>query len=141
MLPIINTLLADPRDLVGDGESCEPQAVIISPTRELCIQIFEEARKFSFNSSIKVAKAYGGTSVGYQRRHLVGGCHILVATPGRMIDFMNRGSISFASTRFVVLDEADRMLDMGFLPNVEEVLGHASMVATVSFFLIYKNSF
>jgi len=130
LLPIIHTLLAEPQDLNFDGDHSEPQAIIVSPTRELTIQIYEEARKFSFNSAIKVVKAYGGTSVNHQRQHVLGGCHILVATPGRMNDFVRRGSISFSSTRFVVLDEADRMLDMGFLPNMEEMLGHASMVPT-----------
>ncbi|KAF5304883.1 hypothetical protein FQR65_LT00767 [Abscondita terminalis] len=130
LLPIIHCLLAEPSELVYDGECSQPQAIIVSPTRELCIQIFEEARKFSFNSQIKVAKAYGGTSVGYQKKHVVSGCHILVATPGRMHDFVKRGSISFGSTRFVVLDEADRMLDMGFLSSMEEMLSHATMVPT-----------
>ncbi|KAK4885326.1 hypothetical protein RN001_001597 [Aquatica leii] len=130
LLPIIHCLLAEPSELIYDGECSQPQAIIVSPTRELCIQIFEEARKFSFNSAIKVAKAYGGTSVGYQRKHVSDGCHILVATPGRMHDFVKRGSISFASTRFVVLDEADRMLDMGFLSSMEEMLSHTTMVPT-----------
>lgn len=60
------------------------------------------------------------------------GCHILVATPGRMNDFVKRGNVTFNSTRFVVLDEADRMLDMGFISDVEQFMDHDSMVPTVS---------
>ncbi|XP_018318686.1 ATP-dependent RNA helicase vasa [Agrilus planipennis] len=130
LLPIVHTLIAEPEELVADGTSCSPQVVIISPTRELTIQIYEEARKFAHNSIIKVVVAYGGTSVGYQKDRMKMGCHILVATPGRMNDFVKRGSLSFSATRFVVLDEADRMLDMGFLPEVEHMMEHQSMVPT-----------
>jgi probable ATP-dependent RNA helicase DDX4 len=59
------------------------------------------------------------------------GCHILVATPGRLLDFMNRGRITFSSLRFLILDEGDRMLDMGFLPDIEQIMGHPTMVPNV----------
>jgi len=59
------------------------------------------------------------------------GCHILVATPGRLLDFMNKGRITFSSLRFLILDEGDRMLDMGFLPDIEQMMGHPTMVPNV----------
>jgi len=59
------------------------------------------------------------------------GCHILVATPGRLLDFVNKGRIKFSSLRFLILDEGDRMLDMGFLPDIEQIMGHPTMVPNV----------
>lgn len=102
----------------------------MSPTRELAIQIYEQAKKFAYNSTVKTVVAYGGTSVNHQKNIILNGCHILVATPGRLNDFVKRKHISFASVQFFVLDEADRMLDMGFLPTVEQMMGDSSMVAT-----------
>lgn len=67
------------------------------------------------------------------------GVHIIVATPGRLLDFVNRGLITFSSLRFFVLDEADRMLDMGFQNDVETILSHSSMVTSVSIILILTN--
>ncbi|KAK9505265.1 hypothetical protein O3M35_009356 [Rhynocoris fuscipes] len=128
LLPIINTLLEHPADLVITSTSVEPQAVIMSPTRELTIQIFNEARKFAHGSILKIALVYGGTATFHQANTLMRGCHILVATPGRLNDFVSRGRVSFASIRFFVLDEADRMLDMGFKPEIEKMLLHESMV-------------
>lgn len=135
MLPIIHRLLADNKDLVVENH-VEPQTVIVSPTRELCIQIFNEAKKFARDSILKVCILYGGTSVMHQKTNVMRGCHILVATPGRLNDFVNRGYITFASTRFMVLDEADRMLDMGFLPCVEDIMNHNTMTPTVSVYLL-----
>lgn len=126
--------MENPTPLVVDMEHTEPQVLIVSPTRELAIQIYEEARKFSHDSGLKTVLAYGGTSVGYQRKHVANGCHILVCTPGRMGDFAKKGIITFSSIRFVVLDEADRMLDMGFLSTMEETLGDPTMPPTVSLY-------
>ncbi|XP_050506816.1 ATP-dependent RNA helicase vasa-like [Diabrotica virgifera virgifera] len=130
LLPMINQLLTSQEGPVMDGNCCQPRVVIVSPTRELTIQIFEQAKKFAHNSIVKAVVAYGGASVSYQRNHVLAGCHILVATPGRLNDFVTRGHLSFASVQYFVLDEADRMLDMGFLPTVEQMLGHATMPAT-----------
>ncbi|KAL0820580.1 hypothetical protein ABMA28_006424 [Loxostege sticticalis] len=130
LLPIINTLLQDVRELIVGPNGCaQPQVIIVSPTRELTLQIFNEARKFSYGSILKIAVAYGGTAVRHQGDNIARGCHILVATPGRLHDFVDRSRVSFESVRFVVLDEADRMLDMGFIPSVEKMMDHPTMVA------------
>ncbi|XP_043583700.1 ATP-dependent RNA helicase vasa [Bombus pyrosoma] len=129
-IPIIHLLLQRNADLELSSAFCEPQALIISPTRELTMQIWQEIAKFSYNSYLKTAVAYGGTSVIHQGGKLSAGCHVLVATPGRLMDFVDRGRIKFSSLQFLVLDEADRMLDMGFLPNVEKIVDHETMSNT-----------
>ncbi|CAH1404191.1 unnamed protein product [Nezara viridula] len=126
LLPIIHMLLKDKADIVS-GQGTEPQVVVCSPTRELALQIFNEARKFAFGSIIRIAIAYGGTASFHQASQISKGCHILVATPGRLNDFVGRGLVKFSSCRFFVLDEADRMLDMGFLPAIEQMLDHETM--------------
>jgi hypothetical protein len=67
------------------------------------------------------------------------GCHIVVATPGRLVDFVNKGRITFSSIRFIVLDEADRMLDMGFMPEIERIMSHSTMVPNVGYLLYYHS--
>jgi len=128
IVPIIHTLLESPRDLIRTGSSCEPQAIIISPTRELAMQIHQQVMKFSLGSVLRSVLIYGGTSTMHQGNKVAAGCHILVATPGRLLDFLGRGRIRLSSLRFLVLDEADRMLDMGFLPDVEKIVDHDTMV-------------
>ena len=130
LLPMINSLLNDPKDLVVSPEHCEPHAIIVSPTRELTLQIFNEARKFSHGSVIRTVVTYGGAATYHQAEQIKKGCHILVATPGRLLDFVEKGRITFSSLRFLVLDEADRMLDMGFMPDIEHMMAHSSMVPT-----------
>lgn len=127
VVPIIHTLLESPRDLIKTSTSCEPHVIIISPTRELTSQIHQQVRKFALNSILRSELAYGGTSVMHQTNRVLNGCHILVATPGRLLDFMGRGKIKLSSLRFLVLDEADRMLDMGFLPDIEKIIDHETM--------------
>ncbi|KOX80952.1 ATP-dependent RNA helicase vasa, isoform A [Melipona quadrifasciata] len=127
-VPIINMLLERNAELVVTSSHCEPQVVIVSPTRELTIQIWQQIVKFSLNSILKTVVVYGGTSVNHQRGKLFAGCHILVATPGRLLDFVEKGRIKFSSVQFFVLDEADRMLDMGFLPDIEKIVDHETMV-------------
>lgn len=141
LLPIINSLLENQRDLLVEGNCITPHCVIISPTRELTTQIYDQARKFARTSIIKICQVYGGTQVFHQRNKLVGGCHILVATPGRLLAFVRDGLINFSATRFVVLDEADRMLDMGFLPDVETVMRHPTMNSGNRQTLMYSATF
>uniref|UniRef100_A0AAG5DSV2 RNA helicase n=1 Tax=Anopheles atroparvus TaxID=41427 RepID=A0AAG5DSV2_ANOAO len=126
MLPMIHHLLSiDGMDFF----SRKPYIVIVAPTRELAIQIHDEARKFAYGTKLKVCVSYGGTAVYSQMQSMNTGCQILVATPGRLIDFMGRGAVTFENVKFVVLDEADRMLDMGFLPSIEKVMEHETMAA------------
>ena len=127
LLPIINTLLIDPKDLVTQ-QHCEPHAVIISSIRELTLQIFHEARKFSHGSFVRTVVEYGGTSSYHEAQDVMKGCHILVATLGRLLDFVNKGQIIFSSLCFFIFDEGDRMLDMDFLPDLEQIMGHPTMV-------------
>ncbi|XP_034140754.1 ATP-dependent RNA helicase vasa [Drosophila guanche] len=125
LLPILTKLLDDATDL----EIGKPQAVIVSPTRELAIQIYHEARKFSYESYLKISILYGGTSVKYQNESIMMGCHVLIGTPGRLLDFVERAFITFDDTRFLVMDEADRMLDMGFSESMRKIVNHCTMRA------------
>jgi superfamily II DNA/RNA helicase len=106
-----------------------PPALVISPTRELTVQIFDEARKFSYRSVIRVAVCYGGAPIRDQIRQIEGGCQLLVATPGRLIDMMERGIIGVDCVSHLVLDEADCMLDMGFEPQIRRIVEQDSMPA------------
>lgn len=131
LLPIIDKLMEEQSSPITEGYTAQPNVVIISPTRELAIQIYDQARKFAYNTIVKIVLCYGGTSVVHQRNQVTRGCHILVATPGRINDFVTHKHVSFVSCQCFILDEADRMLDMGFLPMIEEMLGHETMPSTV----------
>jgi ATP-dependent RNA helicase DDX3X len=91
-----------------------PEALIMAPTRELAQQIHEEARRFTYCAGIASVCIYGGADVRDQLRQIDRGCDLLVATPGRLVDLIERGRLGMDNVRFLVLDEADRMLDMGF---------------------------
>ncbi|EGF79236.1 hypothetical protein BATDEDRAFT_35392 [Batrachochytrium dendrobatidis JAM81] len=104
-----------------------PISLILAPTRELAIQIYEESKKFAYRSWVRPCVAYGGTPISDQLRDLERGCQLLVATPGRLVDLMERGRVSLASIRYLVLDEADRMLDMGFEPQIRQIVQQADM--------------
>ncbi|MGC8749393.1 DEAD/DEAH box helicase [Hydrotalea sp.] len=100
-----------------------PQALIVCPTRELCLQIVHEIELFKkFKQQIQVVAVYGGTSIGLQIRDLKKGVHIVVATPGRLIDLIERKAIQLDQISYVVLDEADEMLNMGFKDDIEFIL-------------------
>lgn len=106
-----------------DIESRETQALILSPTRELCLQIADDLKDFSkYMHGIHVAAVYGGASIELQIRALKKGAQVIVATPGRLIDLMNRGVAKLESVRNVVLDEADEMLNMGFSDSINAIL-------------------
>ena len=104
-----------------------PIAMVLAPTRELAAQISTEARKFVSHTGIRVVVVYGGADPKTQARELDRGCDILVATPGRLLDFQNRGRLALTMVKYVVLDEADRMLDMGFEPQIRNVLESEEM--------------
>ncbi|MDR2707759.1 MAG: DEAD/DEAH box helicase [Nitrososphaerota archaeon] len=98
------------------------QGLILAPTRELAVQVADNMSKFGKYAKIRVLPVYGGESINKQIHALKGNIHIVVGTPGRIIDLMKRGVLHLSSVRIVVLDEADRMLDMGFLEDVEYIL-------------------
>ena len=101
----------------------ETQALILSPTRELCLQIADDLRDFSkYMDDIHIEAVYGGASIEQQIRALRKGAQIIVATPGRLIDLMNRGVAQLDNVYNVVLDEADEMLNMGFSESIDAIL-------------------
>jgi ATP-dependent RNA helicase DeaD len=112
-IPIIERL--DPRD----GPA---QALILCPTRELAVQVNDEFSRLSVRHGLRCTVVYGGDSMGRQLQELRGGAHVIVATPGRLLDHLRRSSLKLDGIRVIVLDEADRMLDMGFAPDVEAIL-------------------
>ncbi len=102
-----------------------PQTLILCPTRELCLQIAGDLSDFSQKiPSVRVLPVYGGSSINSQIKSLKRGVHIIVATPGRLIDLINRKTVSLENVHTVVLDEADEMLQMGFTDSIDEILSH-----------------
>ena len=105
-----------------DPSSRDTQALILSPTRELCLQIADDLKDFSkYMNGINIVAVYGGTSIENQIRALRHGAQVIVATPGRLIDLMNRGNANLEKVYNVVLDEADEMLNMGFTDSINEI--------------------
>lgn len=107
-----------------------PLALVLAPTRELATQIYDESRKFSYRARVRPCVVYGGADVVAQMRDLSRGCHLLVATPGRLADMIDRGKIGLDSCKYLVLDEADRMLDMGFEPQIRRIVEEDNMPPT-----------
>ena len=106
-----------------EADMQKPQALILAPTRELCLQIADDLRDFSkYMDDIHIEAVYGGASIEQQIRALRKGCQIIVATPGRLIDLMNRGVAKLDNVYNVVLDEADEMLNMGFSESIDTIL-------------------
>ena len=99
-----------------------PQGLVLAPTRELAIQIADHIYKISRYTGIKVTAIYGGEKINKQIRKLKSGTHIVVGTPGRIIDHLERGTLRLRDVHMVVLDEADRMLDMGFIKDINKIL-------------------
>ncbi|KAF9408195.1 DEAD-box ATP-dependent RNA helicase, partial [Entomortierella beljakovae] len=104
-----------------------PTCLILAPTRELASQIWEESRKFSYRSWVRSCVVYGGADIGQQLRTIDRGCDLLTATPGRLVDLIERGRVSLANVTYLVLDEADRMLDMGFEPQIRRLVEKEDM--------------
>ena len=108
-----------------DVEMRHPQALVVCPTRELCMQITKDLANFSTHKkSVRSTAVYGGASIGEQIRELKRGIHIVVATPGRLIDLIERKAINLENINYIVLDEADEMLNMGFREDIEFILGN-----------------
>lgn len=104
-----------------------PTSVVLAPTRELCQQIAQEAKRLCFRSSCRVVEIYGGADSRPQLAGLAKGCEIVVCTPGRLEDFLNRDFVSMKDVEFLALDEADRMMDMGFEPAIRSIVENHGM--------------
>jgi ATP-dependent RNA helicase DeaD len=135
-------LLLDGRDLMGqaqtgtgktaafgiplveliDPERPVVQALVLAPTRELAMQISQELARLARHREIRIATVYGGAPMGPQLLDLKLGAQVVVGTPGRILDHLSRGTMRLNEVRYLILDEADRMLDMGFMPDVERIL-------------------
>ncbi|MDE5874982.1 MAG: DEAD/DEAH box helicase [Muribaculaceae bacterium] len=108
-----------------DASKRVPQALIIAPTRELCLQIAGDLADFSkYIPDLKILPVYGGSSIESQIRSLRNGVQVIVATPGRLIDLIRRGEVKLDGVHTVILDEADEMLNMGFLDDIKQILSH-----------------
>ena len=128
LLPIFaRHLIPDRRSLRSPSGAAQPQALVMAPTRELALQIHGEARKLSYGSPFRTVVVYGGAPLGPQLNELSKGVDLLVVTPGRLIDLMERGIVSMSKCTYLCLDEADRMLDMGFVPQLRRIVQRADM--------------
>ena len=108
-----------------DFKQNTPQALVLCPTRELCLQITNDVNNFAKNMpNVHVVAVYGGASISDQLRSIKRGVQIVVATPGRMLDILSRNAIDFSNIQYVVLDEADEMLNMGFQEDINQILSN-----------------
>ncbi len=113
VLPILQRLAADP----AAANSRAPRALVLTPTRELAAQVAESARDYGKYMQLRITQVFGGVSINPQISALRSGCDILVATPGRLLDLAQQRAVDLSNVQVLVLDEADRMLDMGFIPT------------------------
>ncbi|KRA21269.1 MULTISPECIES: DEAD/DEAH box helicase [unclassified Lysobacter] len=118
-LPLLNRL----SKLTGSNGPRKPRALVLVPTRELAVQVNDSLRSYAKHLRLSICSIYGGAGMGPQVDMLRRGVDVLVATPGRLIDHMERGTAKLDAIEILVLDEADRMLDMGFLPAIKRILG------------------
>lgn len=131
LIPVISKLMGKVKKLAaarpglgGERVRAEPLVLIVAPTRELCCQIFDEARRLCYRSMLRPCVAYGGAPVRDQAAQLNRGCDILIATPGRLIDFMNRPELlSLARVRFTIIDEADELLHDDWTDEMSKIMG------------------
>ena len=105
-----------------EPDNPEVQAIVMTPTRELCIQVTQALRAYAEHLDIEIVAVFGGAPIKSQQAQLRAGAHVVVATVGRMMDLMSRRSLVLTAARYVVLDEADEMLDLGFIEDVEKIL-------------------
>lgn len=127
-LPMIEMLAG------GRSRARMPRSLILEPTRELAAQVSESFQKYGTNHKLTMALLTGGTSLADQERKLERGVDVLIATPGRLIDLIERGKIILADVKTLVIDEADRMLDMGFIPDIETIVGRLPPLRQTLFF-------
>ena len=122
-LPLLQKFVSASAEQLSNDEKPVTQAVVLSPTRELCLQIADDLESFAkYMPSVRILPVYGGADIVPQMRALRQGVHIIVATPGRLIDLMHRGAAKLDEVHTVVLDEADEMLSMGFSESIDAVL-------------------
>ncbi|MBY7729999.1 DEAD/DEAH box helicase [Vibrio bathopelagicus] len=131
-LPIIQRLIETKDNVIPNPKLV--RALVLVPTRELAQQVFDNVTSYAKGTDIKVVVAYGGVSMKVQTDNLRGGADILVATPGRLIDHIFTKNIILSHTEVLVLDEADRMLDMGFMPDIKRILSRMNDVRQTLFF-------
>src|SRR5271168_910733 len=118
VLPILQRLKADQEH----GTSRAPRALVLTPTRELAAQVAQSARDYGKYMPLRTYQVFGGVSINPQITALRGGCDILVATPGRLLDLAQQRAADLSKVQVLVLDEADRMLDMGFIPDIRRII-------------------
>jgi ATP-dependent RNA helicase RhlB len=120
LLALFNHLLKtdDPRS----GQGSQPRALVLAPTRELAIQIHKDAEELGKYCHFRLAVAYGGTAYEQQRNYIAEGADVLIGTPGRIIDYFKQGVFNLAACQVMVLDEADRMFDLGFIKDIRYLL-------------------
>jgi ATP-dependent RNA helicase RhlE len=123
MLPLIDSLLCTPRSLRNPHKE-RPRVLVLEPTRELATQVHEATVSFAQGSKLRSVVVFGGIAQKPQEREVAKGCDIMIATPGRLNDLLQQRVISLSAIEFLVLDEADRMLDMGFLPQIKRISAH-----------------
>src|SRR5690349_11746079 len=120
-LPMLNLL--QPYANTGTSPARHPvRALILVPTRELAMQVYESVQAYGKYIPLKYAAVYGGVDMDPQTRELRSGVEVLVATPGRLLDHIQQKAVNLSTIAILVLDEADRMLDMGFLPDIKRIL-------------------
>jgi ATP-dependent RNA helicase RhlE len=129
-LPILQRLLADRKPALRKG--C--RVLVLSPTRELASQIAESFRAYGRHTGLRTALMFGGVPKGRQIQAVAGGVDILVATPGRLLDHMSEGAVTVSGTEILVLDEADHMLDLGFIVPIRKIVSHISTKRQTLFF-------
>ena len=127
-LPMIDILDA------GRAKARMPRSLILAPTRELAAQVAESFEKFSVNHGLSMALLIGGVSFSDQEAALDKGVDVLIATPGRLLDHFERGKVLLQDVKILVIDEADRMLDMGFIPDVERIVSYLPVMRQTLFF-------
>ena len=130
LIPILSQMYANGPPLRAEKFSRDkqyPTALVLAPTRELASQIYEEAVKFTYRSHVRACVVYGGANIWTQVSELKKGCNILVATPGRLTDLMDKGKVGVDQIKHLILDEADCMLDMGFEPQIRCIVERNNM--------------
>ena len=131
MVPIVSRLTEEKvvsnKVEAGTRDTVHPECVVVTPTRELAKQIQQQAKKFSQGTELRAVVVYGQTSVYHQMEDIRNGCNILVATPGRLNHFIENGTVSLKNVKVLVLDEADRMLEEGFMAEIEKAVTNGSM--------------